>query len=175
MDQELQEYLDLLRSKGWRVELWADGGPPALDSSFTQRYPRIPEDYLRFLQRVSSCVNADETVWYLCLNDYNNQSDSTWAWNAMEQIDLEGAEDEERKTEIIEFWKQHLPFMLSVVGEYAYVAFRVAGGKFETVVEGYDIELTEPAEVVPSFADFVRLHSALIRGESRSELLGDYM
>jgi hypothetical protein len=154
--------------------LWASAEPPALDSAFTSRYPRIPEDYVRFLQRVSCCENAEETVWFLCLNDYNSQGDSEWAWNAMEQIDLEGAEDETRRTEVVEFWNNHLPFMLSVVGEYAYLAFRVTE-HFGSVVEGYDIELTDPNEVAPSFEDFVRLHSSMLKGESSGELLGDYL
>ncbi|HKG98481.1 MAG TPA: hypothetical protein VKA97_11725, partial [Pyrinomonadaceae bacterium] len=89
-DQSLQEYLELLKRKGWRVELWDGATPPALDPSFTLRYPRIPADYVKFLQRVKLCVNAGDTVWFLCLENYNSTSDSVWAWNAMEQMDLEG-------------------------------------------------------------------------------------
>ncbi|HEU4712302.1 MAG TPA: SMI1/KNR4 family protein [Pyrinomonadaceae bacterium] len=174
-DQGLTEYLELLRSHGWRVELWTGAEAPVLDSSFTRRYPGIPDGYLKFLQRVSRCENGEETVWFLCLNDYNNQSDSEWAWNAMEQIDLEGAEDDARKSEVVEFWNRHLPFMLNVSGEYAYMAFRVTNDRFGSVVEGYDIELTEPTDVAASFDDFVRLHSSAVRGEPGDEFPGGYV
>ncbi len=173
-DQSLQEYLELLKSKGWSVELWAGVTPPALDPAFTLRYPRIPADYVKFLQTVKSCVNADETVWFLCLDDYNKtNSDSGWEWNAMELIDLDGADDDGR-AEVIEFWNRHLPFMLSVGGEYAYLAFRVAEEPFGSVVEGWEV-LTEATERARSFDEFVRLHTAALQGASKDNRLLDYV
>lgn len=173
-EQSLQEYLEALTSKGWRVELWAGATPPALDSSFTQRYPRIPAEYLEFLQRVKRCVNAEETVWFLCLDDYNNTSDSGWAWNEMEKIDLEGAEDEKTKAEIVEFWNRHMPFMISVGGEYAYLAFRVSEEQFGAVVEGWEV-LTETRDRAASFEEFIRLHSAAVKGDVGDTMLFDFV
>lgn len=169
-EQSLQEYLEALTNKGWRVELWAGATPPALDPSFTQRYPRIPAGYLEFLQRVKSCVNAEETVWFLCIDDYNGASDSGWTWDAMEQTYLEGEDDEVRRGEVVEFWNRHMPFMFSVGGEYAYLAFRVSDG---SVVEGYE-DLTEASERAKSFEEFIRLHSAALQGDSRT-MLFDYV
>ena len=169
-EQSLQEYLELLKSKGWRVELWAGETPPALDPSFTLRYPRIPADYVKFLEHVKLCENADETVWFLCLNDYNGTSDSGWSWDAMEQTYLEGEDDEKRRGEIVEFWNRHMPFMFSVGGEYAYLAFRVSEG---SVVEGYE-DLTEASERAKSFEEFIRLHSAALKGDGDT-MLFDYV
>lgn len=170
-DQSLQEYLELLKSKGWRVELWDGATPPALDASFTSRYPRIPADYLKFLQRVKVCENADETVWFLCLDDYNGTSESEWSWNSMEEMDLDGEDDETTRAEVGEFWNRHMPFMFSISGEYAYLAFRVAD---EAVVEGWEV-LTEANERAKSFEDFVRLHSASVRGDAGNNMLFDYV
>lgn len=172
-DQSLQEYLELLKSKGWRVELWDGATPPALSPSFTLRYPRIPADYVQFLQRVKLCENADETVWFLCLDDYNNTSDSSWAWNAMEQTYLEEETDEMRRGEIVEFWNRHMPFMFSIGGEYAYLAFRVSDVPFGSVVEGWEV-LTEASERARSFEEFVRLHSAALKGDADTTLF-DYV
>ena len=172
-EQSLQEYLELLKSKGWRVELWDGAMPPALAPSFTLRYPRIPADYLKFLQRVKSCVNADETVWFLCLDDYNRTSDSEWAWDTMEQTDLDGA-DEDWRAEVVEFWNRHMPFMFSVGGEYAYLAFRVNVEPFGSVVEGWEV-LTEPRDRAKSFDDFIRLHSGALRGAVGDTMLFDYV
>jgi hypothetical protein len=172
-DQSLQEYLDLLGSKGWRVELW-ENAPPALGASFVGRYPRIPEDYVKFLQRVKSCVNADETVWFLCIDDYNNESDSAWAWNEMEKTALDGTVDEKERRAIIEFWNRHLPFMYSIGGEYGYLAFRVGVEPFGSVVEGYE-DLSDASDSFASFDEFIGLHSAAVQGEFGDTTLFDYV
>ena len=173
MDQSLQEYLELLKSKGWRVELWA-ATPPALDASFTSRYPRIPADYLGFLQRVKVCENADETVWFLCIDDYNGTNESEWSWSSMEEMDLDGEDDEMRRGEVVGFWNRHMPFMLSVGGEYAYLAFRVGEEPHGVVVEGWEV-LTEPSERAKSFEEFVRLHSEAVQGTIGNNMLFDYV
>jgi hypothetical protein len=171
-DESLEAYLDVLRGAGWRIELTTGRGT-TLNESFTVRHPRIPGDYMKFLERVSSCVNADDTVWFLCTDDYNGTSTSGWVWNEMEKIGLEGAEgDEETTAQIVDFWNQHLPFMYSVGGDYAYLAFRVAVKQFGSVVEGYDIELTEASDVAVSFDEFIRLHSKAIKG---ADVLRDYV
>jgi hypothetical protein len=71
-DQELDNYVDLLKKEGWKVELMDSGGI-SLNESFSRRYLRIPEGYVKFLQ-VASCVNAAETVWFLYADDYNGTS-----------------------------------------------------------------------------------------------------
>ena len=172
-DEMLNAYLDVLRTAGWRVELTTGGGT-ILNESFTLRHPRIPDDYRKFLDRVSFCANADETVWFLCIDDYNGTSEFVWAWNEMEKISLEGAEGNQEKTAaVVAFWNRHLPFMYSVGGDYAYLAFRSADESFGSVVDGYDIALTEVTEVAGSFEEFVSLHSAAVRRESNA--LQDYL
>lgn len=173
-DQSLQEYLELMKSKGWHVELWDSETPPALDASFTLRYPRVPADYLKFLQMVKVCENADETVWFLCLDDYNNTSDTSWAWDAMEQTYLEEQDDEKRRREIVDFWNRQMPFMFSIGGEYAYMAFRVGEELYGSVVEGWE-SLTEVSERAKSFEEFVRLHTAALRGDFDDSTLFDYV
>ena len=169
----LNAYLDVLRAAGWRVELNTEGGT-TLNESFTLRHPRIPDSYRNFLDRVKFCANADESVWFLCGDDYNGTSEFEWAWNEMENIALEGAEGNPEKTaKVTEFWSRHLPFMYSVGGDYAYLAFRTTGEAFGSIVDGYDIELTEVTDVARSFEEFMTLHSAAVRGES--DELQDYV
>lgn len=172
-DESLNLYLDVLRAAGWRVELTSGGGT-TLNESFALRHPRVPDDYRKFLDHVKFCANADETVWFLCGDDYNGTSEFDWAWNEMEKIGLEGAEGNQEKTaKVVEFWNRHLPFMYSVGGDYAYLAFRTTTETFGSVVDGYDIELTEVTEVAHSFAEFMTMHSAAVRGESNE--LQDYV
>lgn len=155
-DATLDQYLMLLRSKGWKIT--ESSGVVDLNESFRRRYPRIPEQYEKFLSRVASCANADDTVWFLCTAEYNGTSDVVWAWNEFEKIDLEGAGDDEERTGITTFWDTHLPFLYSVGGEYAHRSFRMSGPEFGSVVDGFE-ELTAVSDFAASFADFIRLHS----------------
>jgi hypothetical protein len=156
-DAMLDEYLTLLRSKGWKVT--ESSGVVELNESFRRRYPRIPEQYEKFLSKVASCANADDTVWFLCAAEYNGTSDVVWAWNEFEKIDLEGkSDDEEWRTGIMTFWDNHLPFLYAVGGEYAHRSFRMSGPEFGSVVDGFE-ELTAVSDFAASFADFIRLHS----------------
>jgi hypothetical protein len=174
-DQELDNYIDLLKKQGWQVEL-NDSGAVSLDESFSRSYPQIPPSYIKFLQRVASCVNADETVWFLFADDYNGTSRLAWAWNGMEKIELEGAQGDEQTTaQIVEFWNHQLPFMYSVGGEYAHLALRVTGDSFGSVVEGYEIELTTVSDVAQTFEEFVCLPSAALQGDFGDTVLGDYV
>ena len=171
--ESVAAYLDVLRAAGWKVELTSGGGT-TLNESFTLRHPQVPDGYREFLDRVKSCANADESVWFLCSDDYNGTSEFAWTWNEMEKISLEGAEgNPEKAAKVIEFWNRHLPFMYSVGGDYAYLAFRTTGEASGSVVDGYDIELAEVTDVARSFEEFMTLHSAAVRGESNE--LQDYV
>ena len=164
--EELDSYLELLKTEGWNVELKQDGGVN-LSESFTTRYPRSPEDYVKFLARVASCANAADNCWFICTDDYNGSSDAAFAWNEFEQIEAESAEGEdEALVEIHTFWDRHLPFMLSVGGDYAYLALVVSGDKYGSVVDGYGPDFEGVTEVASSFEEFVRLHSSAVKGNN---------
>ena len=175
-DDVLTPYLQLLAGKGWTVEEAQPGEVLALRPEVRARYARIPEQYERFLARVRSCVNADETIWFLCAEDYNvDPADPAFAWNEFEKMELEDlAPGAAEAMTVRQFWDAHLPFMLSVGGEYSYMGFRVVGERFGSVVEGYDIDLREPSDVARDFEEFARLHSKALNGDAGGSILGAY-
>lgn len=177
IDDALTAYLRLLASKGWTVEQAQSGELPALRPEIRVRYPRIPEPFERFLARVRSCVNADETIWFLCAEDYNiDPVDAAFAWNEFEKMELEDqGPDGADPAEVRQFWDEHLPFMLSVGSEYAYLGFRVTDARFGSVVEGYDIDLREPSDVARDFEVFLRLHSKALNGDPGGTILAEYV
>jgi hypothetical protein len=65
--------------------------------------------------------------------------------------------------------------MYSVSGDYAYLALRVTGESYGSVVDGYDIDLTAVSDVAPTFEEFVRLHSAALKGDFGETVLRDYV
>jgi len=176
-DETLTEYLRLLTSKGWAVEQAQPGEVLTLRDEIRSRYPRIPQQYEQFLARVRSCVNGDETIWFLCADDFNAEAtDAAIVWNEFEKMELDdtapGGSD---PAEVRQFWEEHMPFMLSVGGEYSYLGFRVAGDRFGSVVEGYDIDLREPSNVARDFDEFIRLHSDALNGNPHDTILFEYV
>lgn len=174
-DGELDDFLVLLRGAGWKVVLAGGGGGGELNESFRLRYPRIPEDYRKFLRRVASCVHASGRIRFLCADYYDGAGSSPETWNEFEQLDLKAAAGDERwAAETRSFWDKHLPFLMSVRGEYAYLAFRVSGEAFGSVVDGYDIDLQGVTDVAPDFNAFVRAYSAALRGECDDSIPPEY-
>ena len=165
-NEELDAFLELLRAKSWSIELTGNGGGN-LNESFTRRYPRIPEDYAKFLRRVASCANADDTVWFLCADHYNGTSGLAFDWNEFETMDLESAEgDDLALGEIREFWDHYLPFIMSVSGDYAYLALCVSGDDYGSVVDGYASDFEGVTKVAASFDEFLGLYGATLKGNN---------
>ena len=48
----------------------SDSSGPLVPPELSGRYPRLPAELVEFLQAMDSCVNADETVWFLCREDF---------------------------------------------------------------------------------------------------------
>jgi SMI1 / KNR4 family (SUKH-1) len=174
-NEQLDAFLELLMIEGWKIQLRepCDGN---LNESFYRRYPRIPEDYTKFLQRVASCVNADDTVWFCCTDDYNGTSPAAFAWDEFERMGLEGArEDAQKADQIREFWDQHLPFMLSVSGDYACLSLCVSGDAYGSVVDCYEPDFEGFSEVAATFDEFVRFYIAALKGDFGDTVLRDYV
>jgi hypothetical protein len=112
----------------------------------------------------------------LCRGLAQDPADDAIAWNEFEKMELAdrapGAAD---PAEITRFWDEHMPFMLSVGGEYQYLGFRVGGDRFGSVVEGYDLDLREPSDVAAGFDQFVRLHVNALNGNPGDTMLFDYV
>jgi hypothetical protein len=53
------------QQRGWRIER-SSSREPLLPVEVGRRYPRLPVELIRFLERIESCVNADENVWFSC-------------------------------------------------------------------------------------------------------------
>src|SRR5437773_1305481 len=85
-----------------------------------------------------------------CTN--NGTSGLAFDWNEFETMDLESAEgDELALGEIREFWDHYLPFIMSVSGDYAYLALCVSGDDYGSVVDGYASDFEGVTKVAASF------------------------
>ena len=149
------ELLQALKDKGWNVET-SDSSEPLLPADLQRRYPRLPAELTDFLERIESCVNADENIWFLCREDFRRDDPDTFRWNEMELMLLENG-DAGQQARARAFWDRHFPFMLATHSDYDYLAVSLDAQSYGAVVHGAELELENPSLVAPSFAEFLAL------------------
>ena len=161
--------LETLRALGWTVRT-TDAALP-LPTTIDERYPAIPPTLRSFIEHLEHCERGDEQVWFLTSADFSGTSDSGFAWDAWETLENEEAESE-TLPDIRTFWNAHLPILLSVEGDYAYVAVCVdrASPTYGHVVQGYAPEFREASTVARSFDELLEQIKALKDGEPEGDL-----
>jgi hypothetical protein len=115
------DLLAVLQQKGWNTQR-STATEPLLPPDVQARYPRLPAELTGFLSAIESCVNAEETVWFLSREDYRRTDGDAFRWNEFELMTLEGEEDVALRQEVRGFWDRHFPFMLAVHSDYDYLA-----------------------------------------------------
>ena len=90
--------------------------------------------------------SADQTVWFLSREDYN-VSGEPFAWDEFRRISIEAAVSEPERHEIAAFWREHVPILLGVAGDYWYLAVRSDG----VVVSGREPEFEATDQIAPDF------------------------
>lgn len=167
------DLLKVLRDKGWDVQL-SDSREPLFPADVRRRYPRVPVELTDFLERIETCVNADENIWFLCRSDFRRTDAQSFRWNEFELMSLE-TDNIEWQAQARKFWDLHLPFMLATHSDYAYLAVRLDERSYGEVVHGYGLELEEPSVVAPSFAQFLTLFSETVVGHRADYPLIDFV
>ncbi|MDE6404037.1 MAG: hypothetical protein K2M20_00115 [Lachnospiraceae bacterium] len=148
----LHTFLNYMKENGWTLEIYENQNND-LSSTITDRYKNIPKQWSEFVETVKCMMNSDETVWFLCANDFNPQSEGAFQWNEWEKISLASAVgDKEWEYKIKTFWDNHLPIIMSVKGCYSYYAISMKDG---SVVRGAEPEFDECEIVTTSFAEFI--------------------
>jgi hypothetical protein len=150
LSESARTAIDTLAKLGWAVEVASN--PHPLPDTINDRYPAIPPSVRSFIENIETCVRGDEQVWFLTSADYAGTSGSSFAWNAWETLEGED-NDIDTVEEIRAFWDAHLPILLSVAGDYSYLAVCVdrASANYGAVVEGYSPEFREPSTLCESF------------------------
>ena len=166
--------IDALRRLGWDVR--PAGEPRPLPAAIDERYPAIPSSLRSFLEHVEQCVRGDEQVWFLTAADYAGASGSEFAWNAWELLEGEDA-DESTAADITVFWNAHLPILLSVAGDYSYLAVCVdrESKDYGRVVQGYAPEFRETSTLCRSFDELLEQIKELEHGSLEGDLAPLFM
>ena len=150
--EKMEEFINWLKENGWKINIKSNNVEYLL-KNIMEKY-KIPKEYKTFLENIQMCTNAEENIWFLCIEDYQPKSEDDFRWNEFELISLEAAEgDEELINDIKNFWDTHLPIMLNVKGDYEYYAINVRNKK---IIHGIEPEFEESSKIVANnFIDFL--------------------
>mgnify|MGYP004686856019 CR=1 FL=1 len=156
MDKINNKFIEWTKENNWNV-IEKEEPLLKLNNEITTRYKNIPEGYLDFLNIVKQLISPSEKTWFLCEDEYNNNSDIAFKWNEFELLSLEAAEDDEEwKEEISSWWDNIFPIVMSVDGGYSFYAINLKDGK-SSIVKGYEPEFEEVEEISESFEEFIDL------------------
>ena len=149
----IEKFIAFLKDNNWKIEE-NDKQSDVYSNSVLSGYGNLPAVFLEFLQKYKSVTSEDETGFFLCVDDYSDESSLAFKWNEFELMSLEAAEgDEDWTNDIKSWWKPKLPFFMSVGGEYLYYAIDTEDGG--TILSGYEPEFEEADKVADSFEDFM--------------------
>ncbi|MCF0116183.1 MAG: SMI1/KNR4 family protein [Erysipelotrichaceae bacterium] len=146
-------FFDWLKINNWTYE--KNDKINITDIAIRDRYNNIPEEFIDFLTMFKSITSADETTWFLCNDDYTDDSEDAFRWNEFEIMSIEAAGDDNIwKDEIVKWWTTKLPFILSVNNGYSYYAIDLENSN-GTIVRGEEPEFEDTVVVANSFDDFI--------------------
>lgn len=148
-----EEFLTYMKEQGWNIEL-NKVRKKHLPKVIEENYANAPSPWLDFILDVKSISNSNDTTWFLCSDDFEAQEEELFRWNEWELISLESAEgDVEWENKIKEFWKSHLPIIMSVIDGYSYYAISIRNG---SIVRGEEPEFEECEIIADSFEKFLK-------------------
>jgi len=149
------EFIIWAKNNGWYI-VEKSSESLMLNYEFESKYGKIPKLYLEFLNSIKQMISPNEKTWFLCEDEYNDNSELAFKWNEFELISLEAAEgDDDWKSEIKSWWNNKLPIVMSVDGGYSFYAIDFCNG--ESIVKGYDPEFEETELVAKNVEEFLKL------------------
>lgn len=128
-----------------------------LNPIILNRYQNLPKDYLNFLDEIGICATKDNKAWFNAISNFNNNVKSEFRWNEFELMSLQDYKDETDADakDIIEFWDQHLPILLSCRNFYCYFAISLLLENYGQIVYGSEPEFEETEFVANDFLEFM--------------------
>lgn len=164
------EFIRFLSERGWQfAPSEEDAKSPRVEN---KAFEAAPDNFRKFAQSFGYLSTSGDSVWFISSQDYHSAPDEgSFAWNEFEQMSLDAALDAEDEGEIRSFWESHLPFMMSVKGEYAYLAIVLTGKDKGAIVAGAEPVFEEAEIICPSFEQFLDLYRNVTEGKEEAAAL----
>ncbi|CEK36546.1 SMI1 / KNR4 family [[Clostridium] sordellii] len=156
MNKKYEKFIKWAKNNNWNI-VESKQKDLNLNESILSRYKNIPNDYLEFLKEIKQVISPNEKTWFICEDEYNNNSDIAFKYNEFEILSLEVAEDDEEwKEEISTWWNKYLPIVMSVDGIYSFYAIDLINNH-GCIVKGYEPEFEAIEKVADNIKDFLNL------------------
>lgn len=97
----------------------------------------VPPSYIEFLSGFESLSSEDGATWFLTLEDYAGATAGAFSWDEFERMSFDAAMDGQDAESVRVFWREYLPVVLSVGGDYEFIAVSRLSG---LVVHGVEPE-----------------------------------
>ncbi|MCR5837619.1 MAG: SMI1/KNR4 family protein [Lachnospiraceae bacterium] len=150
----INDFIEWLEENGWKVIL-NDEKYNVSSNVILNKYQGLPNSFVNLLEKCHRVESNDETIWFLCGGDYFYGSEDAFKWNEFELMSLEAAQnDAEWKKEILEWWKDKLPIILSVRNGYTFYAIEIDNSG--AIVKGTEPEFENAIVVANNFDDFLK-------------------
>lgn len=147
-------FLEALKALQWNISTDKLPDNFRVEDIANGRMQYTPKEFQEFINLFSMCANREDTVWFLSAKDYQNTDESAFAWNEFEKQSLEYAENDNERNKVSEFWKTHLPFLISVKNGYEYLAIGIAKHNLGNIYRGYEPIYEETELIASSFSEF---------------------
>jgi hypothetical protein len=132
-----------------------------------EKIAKCETEFVEFISSFSLMANAEDNIWFLSIDEYYKENDGEgFAWNEFELQSLEYAEKDE-EVKIKNFWKHHLPFLMSVKSGYAYCAIVLDGEDSGSIVAGNEPEYEETTKIAGSLEEFFDLYYDVLTMKSK--------
>lgn len=133
-----ERFVDHLLSKGWMRQPRSDSllHTESLVADAAS-IAAVPPSYIEFLSGFQSLSSEDEATWFLTLEDYAGATAGAFSWDEFERMSLDAAMDGRDAESVRVFWREYLPVVLSVGGDYEFIAVSRLSG---LVVHGVEPE-----------------------------------
>ena len=149
------DYLKIIEEAGFLVTRRNEH--KGLSDNILSRYKKIPTEYLNFLNQFETITNKEDNVWFVSIEDFNEETETDFTWNAFELMSLEAFEEDKEESERIrKFWDNHIPILMSV-REYEYLAICLTEDRFGEIVHGIEPEFEEVSKVCNNFEELIDL------------------
>ncbi len=170
-------FIKILTDNGWGFKASNSKITITETNDIKKKLDKVPNEFLEFISSFDELTSAENNVWFVSIKDYyKEQNEDGFSWNEFELQSLEAAEDDKELLESINsYWNNHLPFMMSVKNEYAYVAIVLSGDKKGSIVVGNEPEYEESIIVANSLSEFFGKYSSHILNKSESNVFRSFV
>lgn len=111
----------------------------------------INENYYDWCFTFIALYSPDEKSWFVSADDFNGNTDLAFSWDEFEKISLDSCDNKEEEKNVFDFWRSHLPVLMSTNNGYGYIALKLTGLDSGSFYYGFEPEFELPRKICDDF------------------------